>query len=297
MDIILDALIDALKLLPFLFLIYILIEIIEVKYMSSFKTNKMLKGKFAPLLGASVGLVPQCGFSVVATGLFSARAITLGTLFAVYIATSDEAIPILLANPNTISKLIPILSIKFVFALFMGYLIDFILRKKQLKINKECNDNIAVECNPNNVGCCHHNLEEPEEKKFDKYFLHPLIHSLKIFVYILIINLVFGFMLSWIGEDNLGAFLSNGSWWQPFLTGIIGLIPNCATSVIITQLYVFDGINLGSAITGLSVNAGVAIAVLFKSNKNMKENFMIIGVLYFSSVLLGEIITIIEHLI
>lgn len=313
-DVIVDALLDTLLVLPFLFAVYLIIELIERRLMFADRAKRLLRGKYAPLIGAGMGLIPQCGFSVMATNLYLTNNLTIGTLFAVFIATSDEAIPILLSSGTTALKLLPMLGIKVLFALFMGYLLDFIFHKKnaeRLKLADEAvmhaneSEHTADACghveeahgeeHDEEVGCCHHKLEKggKVDKKdiFKVYILHPLIHSLKVFLYIFVINIIFGTIIYYVGEDKITVFLAQSGWWQPFVAGLIGLIPNCAASVIISQLYVLGGLTFGSCVTGLSVNAGIALALLFRKNADIKNSLFILAVLYLSGVAMGLILT------
>lgn len=290
-EVFVDALLDTLKILPILLIVHILIEIIESKAVSKIKMNKALKGGFAPLIGAGVGIIPQCGFSVVATNLYAKQHIKLGTLLAVFIATSDEAIPILLSNPAAISKILPLLLIKLVFAIAVGYAVNLIFcRKKEMPISET--EKISE------VGCCGHEItnQTPAVKKkfdFEKYVLHPLFHTLIILLFIFIVNMAIGTIIFFVTTERLNAFLASSKLFQPFISGLVGLIPNCAASVAITQMYSLGGITLGSAVAGLSVNAGLGFAVLFKENKNIKQNLCIVGFLYIISSLLGLAITLI----
>lgn len=305
-EVIIDALIDSAKVLPFLFVVYVLIEIIEKKLMFAAKAKRLLRGKYAPLIGVGMGLIPQCGFSVMATNLYLSKNITVGTLLAVFIATSDEAIPILISNPATAWKLFPMLAVKVIYALFIGYLFDVIFRKRNEEIfrakdeeerEKAARHEDSHEEEEEEIGCCHHELKKDDGKRRDKkeifkdYVGHPLIHSIKVFVYILIINFAFGTLIYYVGQEKITLFLSESGWYQPFVAGLIGLIPNCAASVIVSQLYILGGISFGSCVTGLSVNAGIALALLFRKSKKLKDNLFILAVLYLSGVILGLALT------
>lgn len=301
-DVLLDALLDTLKVLPFLFVTYVLIEVIEIKGHIGFKHSRLLGGKVGPLIGTGVGIVPQCGFSVMATDLFAEKHISVGTLLAVYIATSDEAVPILLGNVTNLGKLWPLILCKIVLALIVGYAADLLFRERRatLVTVAECesaehgehdheqhkHEEGAVE-----TGCCNHDLNAKNGVK--AYFLHPLKHSLKICIYILIVNVCIGTLVYFVGEEKIAAFLNTTEWAQPVLSAIIGLVPNCASSVVITQLYVMDGLTLGATVAGLSVNAGIATVVLFKQNKNLKQNLAIMGSLFAISVAAGYMINLI----
>ena len=320
-DVVLDAVLDSLKVFPFLLLLYIIIEVVEEKISTGTKFFKYTQGKYATLVGAGLGLIPQCGFSVVASDLYARRYIKVGTLLAIFIATSDEAVPIILSNPTKAYVIFPILAIKFVFALVVGYGADLILTKyyksnplikgtlkdisaknhnhehdkehKQehknnanFELRKTKNENVITEAELEVDGCCGHNIEG-KRSTLKQFFLHPLVHSLKVFAYILAINLIMGFVIHFVGEQNVVNFMQSIVWLQPLLVAIVGLIPNCASSVLITQLYLINGISFGATISGLCVNAGIALMVLFKENKNVKHNLFIVGSLLLASVILG----------
>lgn len=321
-EVLLDALIDSLKVLPVLFAVYLLIEWVEQYSSKKFNNEKLLKNRFAPLVGGGIGLIPQCGFSVVATDLYNKSRITAGTLIAVYVATSDEAIPIMLGSSYGIKMLLPLLVLKLVFAVVLGYLVDlYILRirknpivsKKQVKqavvtgeiylpidtqkanADKEEHYLVAdvyLDEDQHHKGCCGHTLEESNEKVWKKYFLHPLMHSLKIFAFILLVNIVMGLIIYFVGEQNIAEFLSTGKWFQPIVTALVGLIPNCASSVILTQLYLSSGLMFGALFTGLCVNAGIAYAVLFRGNAR-KNALKIVSVILVSSIIVGYLLLLI----
>lgn len=320
-DVILDALIDTAKLLPLLFIVYYIIELIEYKYALKFQNNKFLKGKASPVIGALLGCVPQCGFSVVTTDLYSRGSVSIGALIAVYIATSDEAIPLMISNPDSILWLLALIGIKIVLAILIGYLAMYLYkvifkRKKEYvspnnhnekvveddhshnendkeDIHNEQTSGVVLEGNVGEInaetqsdvhgGCCHHHVGK---KTFD--WLHPLLHCLKISAFILVINLLFGFITEiWIGEEALTNFLASSLHWQPVLAIIIGLIPNCVSSVVITELFLMGGLSFGSLVAGLMVNAGIGLIILLKQNKNWKENLFIFLMLIIPSLIAG----------
>lgn len=295
-DVLLDAFLDSLKVFPFLILLYIVIEVVEEKVSTSQKFIKYTNGKYATVVGAALGLIPQCGFSVVASDLYAKKYIKMGTMLAIFIATSDEAIPIILSNPSQAYLIFPILAIKFVYALIIGYGVDLIgnlINKKKLNIEiippeEAINEHIS--------GCCGHHVEE-KRSTIHQFFIHPLIHSLKILAYIFVVNFVLGTVIFYVGEENVVNFMQSVTWLQPLIVPLVGLIPNCASSVLITQLLLLNGISFGSAVAGLCVNAGIGMAVLFKENKNIKQNLTVVGIMYLSSVLIGYVITLIEMVI
>ncbi len=352
MDFILDALLDSLKILPFLLICYVLIEVVEFFTAKKIEHSRLLSGKWSTLFASSFGLIPQCGFSVVATDLFASKKIKIGTLIAVYIATSDEAVPILLTNPDKISSLLPLLLIKFCLAVIFGYLIDLIFQKankkrlgladdnqnhehdeneknkalacekleitqnqqtleesqteqtseknkdesvQQISVEEKTEDHDHHEESSHHHGCCGHEIEGTPTKKdlWKRFALHPLVHSLKIFAFILVVNLIMGGIVALVGEDKLVSFLISSKAFAPLFACLVGLIPNCASSVVLTELFTIGGISFGACIGGLIVNAGIAFVVLFKENKNMKENFSILGAMFAIGVTVGYVIQLI----
>jgi len=302
-DWLLDALIDSAKLLPFLFIAYVLIECIEALTAKKVGSAKFYKGKLAPLVGASFGMIPQCGFSVVATDLYSRSKITIGTLIAIFISTSDEAVPILLSNLSSVKivyMLLALIGAKLVIGVVSGYLIDFVTQKIiKIKPIESANDCPSDEHGEHNhpeteeqvvhKGCCGHNIEEDHIHPAKQYVLHPLIHTLKIFAYILIINIAFSALVYFVGEERISDFLTNAKYFAPLFAVLIGLIPNCASSVVLTNLLLIGGLSFSACLAGLIVNAGIAYLILFKQNKNIKANFAIIGTMTAISVLTGYV--------
>ena len=251
-DILKDTTIDSIKLLPFLFITYLIMEYIEHKTSSQVKRVIQKSGKLGPLLGGIVGIIPQCGFSVSATNLYSARVITLGTLISVYLTTSDEMLPILISETMPISTILTILGIKLLIGIIAGFIIDFVARK----LHKEKGETKIEEICEHEHCHCEKNI-----------VLSALKHTLNIFLFIFFITLI--------------------------INGIIGLIPNCASSVVLTELFVENVISMPILISGLCVNAGVGLLVLFKTNENKKENLKIAGLLYVIGVVSGLILEII----
>lgn len=306
LDVLKDSILDSLKVLPFLVLVYVLVELIE-HTASSKISSKLLRGKLSPLIGAGVGVIPQCGFSVVATKLYTGRAIALGTLLAVYLSTSDEAVVILLSDFSAIGKLIPLLAIKVAYAVIVGYAVNFFVRKRELaKADEHVS---AVGCHHHVVGhdddCrhCHEEHEESDEEKkryrinaVKRFLLHPLRHALVTFLYIFIVNFIFGIIIYKVGEEALASFMSGIGFLQPLFAAVVGLIPNCAASVVITQMYAIGTLSLGGAVSGLCVSAGLGVAVLIKENRSVKGTLLVIGLLFGLSVALGMAVTAISML-
>lgn len=275
LEVIEEAIIDSIKLLPFLFITYLIMEYIEHKTKEKTKEAIKKSGKWGPVIGSILGIVPQCGFSVSATNLYAARVVSLGTLIAIYLSTSDEMLPILLSESVPIITIVKILGVKLIIGMIAGIVIDAVLRLK----NKTIEDEKIVDlCEKEHCDCEHGIVKS------------ALKHTINIFIFILIITLLINIAIYFIGQDIIKSFLSNKPILGPILAGLIGLIPNCAASVIITQMYLESIITAGTMIAGLLVSAGVGLAVLFKTNKPIKQNFKIVILLYAIGVISGIII-------
>lgn len=275
MEIVLDALLDSLKVFPFLFLMYVLIEFLENRTNIT-KNKNILRGNLAPLLGAATGIIPQCGFSVMAAKLYDKKIIRTGTVLAVFLATSDEALIILLSSGQSAIAVMPLIAIKFAVAVGVGYLFNALLRRESLA---ELAEGEEIHGAP-----CGHDHEEDSNVR--RYLLHPLLHSLEIFAYILVVNLAFGFAMHY-AEGAITSFLDGGYWFQPLIAGLVGLIPNCASSVLVTQSYVLGALSFGGMTAGLCANAGLGFVILFKNIKSWKRNLALLGILYIVSVAVG----------
>ena len=274
-DAILDSLIDTVKLIPFLLITYIIMEFIEHK--TSHKTKDAIKksGHFGPLISGILGVVPQCGFSAAASSLYSARIITLGTLIAVFLSTSDEMLPILISEAVDVRIILSILGIKLVIAVIVGFIIDLFFRKKFETSEDE--PEIKDLCEHEHCHCEH------------GIFKSALKHTINITLYIFIISLVLNIIIYFIGEDNLAHILNSTPIIGPIIASLVGLIPNCASSVIITQLYLSKVLNFATMIAGLLVNTGVGLLILFRTNKDLKENIKITVLLFAIGVIFGII--------
>jgi hypothetical protein len=275
--VILDAAIDTAKLIPFLFLAFLLMEFIEKKAGGKFISALSKTGKLTfagPPLGSLLGLLPQCGFSVTAANLFAGKLISTGTLIAVFLATSDEAIPILLANPDHLGDIWKLLLTKLIIAVIFGILIDLLLKLFDKRAEVADFDDICHDC-----GCHEHGVLYSAAK-----------HTLNITIFILILNLALGFVIALTGEERFFAFLESFGVFQPAAAALVGLIPNCAASVLVTELYIEGGLTFGSAVAGLCSGAGVGILVLFRTNKDIKENILIVGLLYVIAVISGSLV-------
>lgn len=273
-DAIVDTTFDCLKMLPFLFVAFILIEALE-HYSSDFTAKALAKvGKAGPVVGAVAGCVPQCGFSVMAANLYAGGIISVGTLLSVFIATSDEAVLIIMSNPERIREVGVLLAAKVIIAVTAGYIIDIFFRN-QIATVKE-SGNLCKDC-----GC------DEEDAGIWKPAWH---HTIRIFIYLFIFTGILNLCIEIFGIEQLSKFLLGNTIFQPVIAAIIGLIPNCAASVILTQLYLNGAISFASVIAGLCTGAGVGLVVLFKMNRNRRENLKIVGVLFLVAVAAGMII-------
>jgi len=293
-----DALLDSLRMIPFLLIIYIGIEFIEFKLEDSLIKRVKHAGKIAPALGSAFGLVPQCGFSVMASALYAKRVITVGTLLAVYISTSDEALPIILAHPDKAFVIFPLLLTKFVLAITAGYSIDLLLHKSSKStvegelcataesyISKlEVKGDLVDE-----KGCCDHSITE-KKIALKELIMHPIIHTFKIFLFILIATIIINLIIFNVGEQNLANVFLKNSIFQPILVSFFGLIPNCAASIAITQIFLQGGLSFGSTVAGLSAGAGLGILILFRENTSIKDTLRIVTLLLIISSTAGIMI-------
>ena len=272
LDIILDTLLDALKLIPFLFLTYFLMEFIEHKMGE--KTEKVIhrSGRLGPLFGSLCGCVPQCGFSAAASNFYACRVITLGTLISVYLSTSDEMLPIMISERAGAGLIFTVIGIKIFYGMLIGFAVDLIYRRKDEapRIHELCEHE---KCH------CENNI-----------FLPALRHTGEIILYIVIISFVLNTVIYYVGEESIKSIILNKPVLGEAISGVLGLVPNCAASVIITELYLEGMINFGSLMAGLFVGAGVGLLILFKVNRSKKECFAVLGVLYAAGVIGGIII-------
>ena len=274
LDIILDTLIDGLKLIPFLFVAFIIIELIEHKLSKKNKKAVTKAGKFGPLVGGLLGAIPQCGFSVMATNLYATRIITLGTLISIYLSTSDEMLPIMLSHKAATPLIIKIILTKVIIGIIYGFLIDLVLRKKVVKKEKEKFDM----CEEEHCDCKHGILKS------------SIKHTLTTTLFILATTLILNTLMEVFGEDLLSKVLLKNTIFGSFITSLISLIPNCGSSVVVTELYLKNAITYGSMLGGLLTGSGVGLLILFRVNKNMKENIKILTLVYFLGAITGVLI-------
>lgn len=343
-EVILEALKESLMSLPFLLVIYFLMELLEHKKEVQFEKFVAKSKKTGPLWGSIIGCIPQCAFSAVMADLFSRRMITLGTLIAVFIATSDEAIVILLSTPSKFLNVLALVGIKILFAVIIGFIVDLIIKNQKLKENNihhnfhfshehshkhnanhmqendldsddiessiksecHCNKcNNCVICTKEEKECdeCEHNklhhiheLENDGNKHKNEVlgiFLEALKHTGIIFAWILGANLLIGIMVELIGLENLQKVLLSGTIFEPIILTLLGLIPNCGASVTIVNLYLNGIVSFGSCVGALCTGAGIGLIILYKNNKNIKQNLLITLFLYAIGVLVGFIVNLI----
>jgi len=288
LDVILDALKDTALVFPFILIIYIFIELLE-SGTSATRSRTMLQGRLAPLIASATGIVPQCGFSVMCAKLYDAGLIRTGTIMAVFLSTSDEALIILLVNsPISVTAaqaILPLIVVKLAVAVSVGYIVNALVPDP------------AAEAQPlyaqgeGHLYFCGH--DHAGKSPFHLYFLDPLLHALQVTAFILLVNVILGFIISGIGEDTISEGLIGGAYLQPFITAAVGLIPNCASSTVITETFVKGGITFGSCVAGLCTNAGLGMVVLIKNTKKLKRNLLLIVSLYLISVLVGIVINVV----
>ena len=275
-EIIIDSVIDSIKLLPFLFLTYLFMEWLEHKTGSAARNTIRIAGKLGPVWGGLLGVIPQCGFSAAASSLFTGRVITVGTLIAVYLSTSDEMFPIMISNAVPAATIIKILACKAAIGIISGFVVEYVYthvlkkQEKEMDIHEICEEE---RCN------CEHGL-----------LSSALTHTLHVFVYIFLISLALNIIIGLVGEETLAGLFTGAPIVGELIAALVGLIPNCASSVVITQLYLEHIIGAGAMMAGLLVNAGVGILILFRLNHDRKQNFRIIGLLYGLGVFWGIII-------
>lgn len=277
-EIIMDTIIDGIKLIPFLWIAFFLIELLEHKYNKKSKKIIEKSGRFGPLLGGILGCFPQCGFSVLATNLYVTRIISLGTLISIYLSTSDEMLPILLAQQADIHIILSLLGTKLIIGIFWGFLIDMLFQKKKNKTD--------------------YHLCKEEDCHCEKSLLTSSIkHTLHTLIFILVASFLLNIVMDYSGEKYLKQIFHKNNLFSPFLASLIGLIPNCGSSIILTELYLNKILSFSSIISGLLTGSGVAILVLFRSNKDLKENFKILFLVYSIGVISGLLIELILNII
>lgn len=272
LDYFLDALIDSLKLLPFLLLTYIVMELLEHKISSRSLVAINKAGKFGPAIGGALGIVPQCGFSAAVANLYAGGIATRGTLVAVFLSTSDEMLPILISENVSVVLILKILAVKVAAAVFVGFMVDLAFKKKR------SGHTIHDICEHEHCDCEHGILRS------------AIIHTVQIFAFILVISFIMNIVIGLIGRENLSNLILNRPVVGELIAGVVGLIPNCASSVVITQLYLQGGMSAGAMLSGLLTASGVGMLVLFRANRNLKDNLITLAIVFVSGVVLGTVI-------
>lgn len=285
-DVLLDAVSDTLRLVPFLFLTYLVMEYLEHKTQDTARQMIRRAGKLGPLIGGVAGAFPQCGFSAAASSLYAGGVISAGTLMAVFLSTSDEMLPIFISEAVDIQVILKILGVKIVIGAVSGFVLDILWRAGSRK-RREYNEHrhIHREHHEKDIhDLCEHEHCHCEEGSILK---SAVIHSLQITLFIFLVTLVIGFLVEILGEDQIGSIIGNQPVLGVLLAALVGMIPNCAGSVIITQMYLGGILGTGQMLAGLLAGAGVGILVLCRTNRGAKENLGLIGLLYVISVCWG----------
>ena len=275
-EMIFDAIKDSLVVFPFLFLVYVLMEIIEGAKNKD-RIERALSGSFAPFAAAALGIVPECGMSAMFSKLYSDGYITAGTLIAAFISTSDEGLIVLLSSGVPIKDIGLIILYKILFGLFFGLLINTATRRfKREHVCPKRGD--CIECG------------EHHEGVFDTLIFHPFYHAAKTFLYILAINLVLGFIIYSLGEQNVELFLRRGEGLQPLLAAVVGIVPNCASSIILARGYVSGFLSFSGLMAGLCANSGIGLLIIFKDKKGLKKALSVAATLFVSAVIIGYVV-------
>ncbi len=283
-DVVIDGGIDSLKILPFLFITDVIVEYLDHKTQEFTSSIVERTEHFGPLWGGLIGAFPQCGFSAAASNLYAGRVITLGTLIAIYLSTSDEMVPLFISEHVPVPTLVKILVIKAVIGIIAGFVIDIVVHAYHRAKNRSANDPIRIEalCEKEHCHC-----DEEEESGFIGIVKSALVHTIHIFLFVLVLTLILGFIIELIGEDKLALLLKTSPVISHILAGLVGLIPNCVASVIITELYLDGMITLGTMMSGLLVGAGIGLLVLFRVNDDKRENINIAILLFVIGTVIG----------
>ena len=295
---------DTLYLIPFLFVTYLAMEWLEHKAGDKAEEAVRRAGAAGPVVGALVGIVPQCGFSAAAATLWAGRVITLGTLFAVFLSTSDEMLPIFLAEQVAPATILKIMGVKLMIGMVMGFVVDAAVRlarrdRERLRIHELCErdrchcngDCDACEQQPELAYDYEHDEEHEHHHEGGSILRSALTHTVQVTVFIFVITLVLDGARELVGEDALGAFLGSNPVLSVLGSALVGLIPNCAASVVIAQLYVEGALGAGAMMAGLLVSAGVGLLVLFRTNRGLRQNLIVLAGLWATGVFWGLIIS------
>lgn len=267
-EILSHTILDTLKLIPFLFLAYLLMEFLEHRSEGAAENQLRRSGKIGPLIGAALGILPQCGFSVATAGLYTGRVVTTGTLIAVFLSTSDEMLPILLSEGAPLPFIASVLGVKLAVGITAGFLIDLIERAVHRKKAITTEPQIEALCEREHCRCGEH------------FVVSALRHTLHVTLFILLFTFVIELIIHGVGEDKLGVLLSGTPIVGNLIAAVVGLIPNCASSVVLTEMYLSGILSAGAMLSGLLVNAGLGLAVLFRNNRPLLDSFRILAILF-----------------
>ena len=274
----LHTLIDTAKVVPFLFLTYLLMEFLEHKAGGAPERWLRGSGKIGPLVGGALGVLPQCGFSAAATSFYTGRMITTGTLIAVYLSTSDEMLPILISSGAPIPTILKLIGTKLAVGIGAGFAIDGITRLVWHGKKVEQEPGIEELCERENCDCG------------DRFVLSALKHTAYITIFLLLFTFALNIGIELVGEENIKTVVLNRPVLGSILSAIVGLIPNCASSVVLTSLFVDGVLSSGALLSGLMVNAGVGLAILFRNNRPVKDSLRVVAILFGISVVCGILI-------
>jgi hypothetical protein len=280
-DVLKDTLIDGIKILPFLFVTYLLMELLEKHAMDRAGQIVQKAGVFGPLWGSLLGVVPQCGFSAAASNLYAGRVITVGTLMAIYLSTSDEMLPLMISARIPVSDILPVIALKALIGIIAGFIIDFAAARTR-RIRHQNRENFRIEemCEREHCHC---------EEEEGSVLTSALVHTIHIFLYILVLTFILNGAIELVGEDNLKHVITASPIAGHLVAGLIGLIPNCAASIVITELYMGGLITLGTMMSGLLVGAGVGLLVLYRVNPEIRRNVHITAILFLTGISAGII--------
>ncbi|MDO9100553.1 MAG: putative manganese transporter [Caldisericota bacterium] len=299
MEILKDALLETAFTAPFLFVIYVVLEFLEARWQQRIVMAVARTGKAGPALAALGGSIPQCGFSVMASALYTQRLISAGTIVAVYLSTSDEALPVILAEPGRAHLVLPLIGTKILLAAAGGYLVDLVMRRQNRRRLEQCQDRQDAERRAEQVGELHCSCNETKESCEHEHgqpvtwrgVLRAAVrHTLQVVLYLFVVSVLLGFAIQRVGQDNLSSVLLGNTMFQPVITAFFGLIPNCAASVAITELYLAGGLSFGSTVAGLGAAGGLGLLVLFKENHDHADTARIVAWVLAISIAAGMIL-------
>lgn len=285
MNLVIDGIVDTLRMIPILAVTFFIIEVMEHKLGKKFDDKVKNSRKFGPIIGSLLGIVPQCGFSVIGVAFFSQGLISLGTLIAIFIATSDEALPILISTPGAASKILPFVITKLILAIFVGYIIDIVFYRRRFIMDYISEEQTKTCCNEDCIS---------GSFSLKNTFYHTLERTIKIAIYVFIITIGINFLFKYMNISNIVKFQYKNEFIQILITSAIGLIPNCAVSVGLTEVYLHNAISYAALIAGLASNAGLALIVLFKDTKNKKKAISITILLYACAVVCGIVLMVLK---